>query len=122
MDYNHIGWLLVALAAIDTSGGGYGGRDVNAKRDYIGRDRVSIYADQDVWRSNVARDLTDLREENAQLRTWMLVMMILIAGLFLFGFVATALTIRQFDQQWSDMKDLDSRIDNRYYAPPFPTP
>jgi len=49
-------------------------------------------------------------------------MMILIAGLFLFGFVATALTIRQFDQQWSDMKDLDSRIDNRYYAPPFPTP
>lgn len=121
MDYNHVGWLLVALATIDTGGGGYGGRDIDAGRDYTGRDRISIYADQDVWRSNVVRDLIELRERNDHLRTQNGIMMALIAALFLFGFAATAFAVRQFDQQDRRLDDIERSIGYRY-VPPYPLP
>lgn len=126
MDYHN--WaqyaaLALLFANISTGGGSHVGGNVRAERDVTLRDRISIYADTDVWRSGVARDLAELREENERLKTNFMIALILVAVLFLFGFVATSLAIYRFDRQQDRIDILERSIERHFYTqPPLSSP
>lgn len=126
MDYhNWVGYAALTLlfANISTGGGSQVSGDVRADRDVTLRDRISIYADTDVWRSGVARDLAELREENGRIKTQLMATLILIACLFLFGFAATAFAIYRFDRQQDQIDTLERGMERYFYTrPPLSSP
>ena len=126
MDYhNWVGYAALTLlfANISTGGGAHVSGDVRADRDVTLRDRISIYADTDVWRSGVARDLAELREENERLKTNFMIALILVAVLFLFGFVATSFAIYRFDRQQDQIDILKRGMERYFYTrPPLSSP
>lgn len=99
------------------------GGDARAGNDFIGRDNVSIReardADRDVWRELVVRDRDELRQRTDNNRDRISLAMILITGLFLIGFIFTALQVRQNDIVNGDIKHLQDQINylTRYMTP-----
>jgi hypothetical protein len=104
-------WLvgLGCIAMTMQTGGGAGtGRDVDARRDFVGRDQI-YNADQGAWREFVARDLDELREELAAERQRATMMLILLVFLFLMGAFSTAFVLRQTDRNSVRMDRIEDR-------------
>lgn len=85
-----------------------------SKQSATGKDiqQISIYSDTITWRELIKDDLRELHEEIDDLRGWCRGLLIAICILFLLGFVASALALRQFDQMQAQIQLNDRRIDD----------
>jgi len=112
---------VILLMAFRTDGGASVERDVEARRDFYGRDHNIIYADQHTWRSNIDQRLNDQRDDMIDLRrsqNYQWLALALIAVMFLFTVtISIGIVVRQVDLLSVQMELRFDRIERRVGGP-----
>ena len=99
-----------------------------------GIQQVSVYADAITWREFIRRDIEAIHKEiddlQAQIRELagrVMFLLIIVLIMFLVSAVATAFTIRQFDNLIErintndrQLDQMDRRLERQYYPPGVP--